>query len=154
MHRAVSLLALVVAAAGCGQGERPVATGSAVNAPSTPAATGRLEIVKTFPAGPVFIEGSHTHVRLVDAGGHTIARNTLRGGPPAPIFRRDLPRGTYRLVTAERPCDGNCGTLDPPVDGTRCTLDVEVRPSSVTRVTIALVRAADAAAVDCAVTRG
>jgi hypothetical protein len=154
MHRALSLLPLVLAVAGCGEAERSVVTRSAVTAPLTPAGKGRLEIVKTFPGGPVFVEGSQTHVRLVNADGHAVAGKISHGGPPAAILRRDLPPGTYHLVTVERPCDGNCGQLDPPVDETRCRLDVEVRRSSVSRVTIAVVRAADGAAVHCDVTRG
>ena len=151
MHRALGLLPFLLALAGCGEAGRPAPSGTPS---STPAAKGRLEIVKTYPGGPVFIEGSHTSFRLLDADGHTVTHRALPDGPGGPKYQRVLPQGTYHLETVERPCDGNCGILDAPVDGTRCTLDVEVRPGSVRRVTIAVVRADDAAAAECDVTGG
>ena len=36
--------------------------------------------------------------------------------------------GTYHFTFYERPCDGNCGTLDPPTDA--CDIDLELKPDT------------------------
>lgn len=45
-----------------------------------------------------------------------------------------LAPGWYRLRSWARPCDGNCGYLDPPTD--RCSAGVRVRAGRTTRIRI------------------
>ena len=65
-------------------------------------------------------EGSISYLSL-RRGGRLVARR--RGSGPV---RTSLhPRaGLYRVVSFQRPCDGNCATLDPPTD--RCSKRVRV----------------------------
>jgi hypothetical protein len=48
----------------------------------------------------------------------------LTGGKMPSVTIRIEP-GTYRLVSFQRPCDGNCGTLDPPTDQCGRRIDIE-----------------------------
>jgi hypothetical protein len=68
----------------------------------------------------LYIEGSVSYLRLKH-GGRVVARRSGSG----PIHTRLHPHGgLYRVVSYQRPCDGNCSTLDPPTD--RCSKRVRV----------------------------
>ena len=137
----VTVLSLAVLCAACGGSDEREAV----------AETGRLVLEKTHPDGPVFIEGSVTHVKIVRDDGETIVDEER---PPesvgAPLFDEALRPGTYTLVSVERPCDANCGYLDRPVESTRCTLDVRVEAGRTATVQIAVERARQRAVVSCA----
>jgi hypothetical protein len=126
--------------AACGPEERPSAGDR----------QGRLVVHKALAAGPIFIEGSVTHVRLVHRDGKVVL-DGLRpaGSVDVPLVDRAVPPGTYRLTAVERPCDGNCGTLDPPVATTRCRVKVIVSAARTTRVKIVLRRGQASALSDC-----
>ena len=53
-----------------------------------------------------------------------------------PRFRmqRRLAPGRYRVISYQRPCDGNCGTLDPPTD--RCARRVRILSGGLTEVAV------------------
>ena len=53
-----------------------------------------------------------------------------------PLFRmqRRLAPGRYRVISYQRPCDGNCETLDPPTD--RCARRVRILSAGLTEVGI------------------
>jgi hypothetical protein len=68
----------------------------------------------------LYIEGSVSYLRL-KRGGRVVARRSGSG----PIHTRLHPHdGLYRVVSYQRPCEGNCSTLDPPTD--RCSKRVRV----------------------------
>ena len=56
----------------------------------------------------------------------------------SPLFSEMVEPGEYRLESHQRPCDGNCSLLDPPVDG--CEVPVRVDGAPV-RATIVLAQA-------------
>jgi len=75
-----------------------------------------------------YIEGSVSYLNLKH-GGRVVARRKGSG----PIRTRVHPReGLYRAVSFQRPCDGNCSTLDPPTD--RCSVRVRVYPGETSAV--------------------
>jgi hypothetical protein len=122
---AFAATALVAALSGCGsQTDDPAGSGG----PAT-------QIVQQAPAtltvatslstdGPMhYTEGALVHMVLRDADG-----NIADGGTkwPGKRFVFDgLDPGTYVLEPALRPCDGNCGYLDPPTDSCRDTLTID-----------------------------
>jgi hypothetical protein len=67
-----------------------------------------------------YIEGSVSYLHLRHKG-----RVVLRRSKFGAMNVRLHPRaGLYRIVSFQRPCDGNCSTLDPPTD--RCSERVRV----------------------------
>jgi hypothetical protein len=79
-------------------------------------------------SGPLYIEGAIYYLRAA-RNGRAVTR-TLR--QPATTLR--LAAGRYRLTSWARPCDGNCGYLDPPTD--RCSAAVRVRANRTTRIRV------------------
>jgi hypothetical protein len=76
----------------------------------------RFDLSKGLP----YIEGSMSYLKI-RRHGRTVVRRVRQGA-----FRVRLrPRaGLYRVVSFQRPCDGNCSLLDPPTD--RCSRRVRV----------------------------
>jgi hypothetical protein len=72
--------------------------------------------------GVVYIEGAVPRFRLTDTAGNQIQPDP---GPDreAPTYS-GLAAGTYTLNAGQRPCDGNCGYLDPLTD--RCKKEITV----------------------------
>ena len=71
-------------------------------------------------SGGSYTEGSISYLHLRD-GRHVVFRRSHAG----PIHAKLHPRaGLYRIVSFQRPCDGNCSELDPPTD--RCSQRVRV----------------------------
>lgn len=98
-------------AAGCG--------GSEPSPRSADPAT--LHVRQQWVGGGLYVEGSYSYVR-VERDGDSVHELRLSGEriPRATIH---LDPGTYRLVSFQRPCDGNCSRLDPPTD--RCSHEIE-----------------------------
>jgi hypothetical protein len=96
---------------------------------------GHLRVSERLVGGlDPYIEGSIGYVRirtragkLVASGKFSLARRPLRFA---------LRPGTYRLFSFQRPCDGNCGFLDPPTD--RCSRLFRVRAREAVSATILL----------------
>ncbi len=63
--------------------------------------------------GPLPIEGAYSYVRIDDAHGGKVTEERLSGDGKARIR---LDPGPYTLMSYQRTCDGNCGTLDPASD--------------------------------------
>ena len=111
---------------------------------------GRLVVEKSLAGLPIFTEGSTTRLRIVDADGEEIV-DELRpvATHDVALFDRAVPEGAYRVTAVERPCQGNCTFLDPPVETTRCEIDVAVTADRTTRVAIVLSHASGEADSDC-----
>ena len=71
-------------------------------------------VVSNTGSGPVYIEGAISFVR-VESNGKAIEEKRLERNSVSFSLRP----GEYELVGYDRPCDGNCGYLDPPTD--RCS---------------------------------
>jgi hypothetical protein len=97
----------------------------------------RLVVREARAAEPLYIEGSVGYLRIVDADAGTVVRNgrarTAAPGTTRRIFRRVLPPGRYRIVSYQRPCDGNCDYLDGPTE--RYAATVKIRDGEPARVT-------------------
>jgi len=65
-------------------------------------------------SGPMYIEGSYSYFLVISAGS-IVEEKRLAGSSTS----FSLPPGDYELRAYVRPCDGNCGNLDPPVDECR-----------------------------------
>jgi hypothetical protein len=80
--------------------------------------------------GPRFYEGALPEIRLVAADGTVLRPRKDHAGTA------DFPgvsTGHYRLRASLRPCDGNCGYLDPPV--LTCSAPIRVDRDATFRVT-------------------
>jgi hypothetical protein len=97
----------------------------------------RLVVREARAAEPLYIEGSVGYLRSVDADAGTVVRKgrarTAEPGTTRRIFRRVLPPRRYRIVSYQRPCDGNCDYLDGPTE--RCATIVQIRDGQPARVT-------------------
>jgi hypothetical protein len=106
---------VALSVAGCGAADE-----AADPAPAAPE-TASLEIEQVLDtSGPMFIEGYLWSLEIVDADGNEVFKDDLEGTEHA----EDLPAGTYTIRSAMRPCMGNCGYVDPPVN--ECELEIDV----------------------------
>lgn len=115
--------------------------------------SGRLVVQKSLAGSIVFAEGSVTQLRVVSDKGDDI----VTGLRPIetldiPLLDRSIPKGSYTVTAVERPCQGNCDVLGPPVQSTRCQLEVDVNPDRATRVAIVLTPASGGARSECSAT--
>ena len=101
--RILPLVALALLAAACGGTHKTAQSGAAELLVQ--------QIVNR--GGPIPIEGAYSYVRIEDAGGHKVTEQRLPRQGETTIR---LDPGSYRLVSYQRTCDGNCGNLDPPSD--------------------------------------
>jgi hypothetical protein len=99
-----------------------------------------LVVRQDYPPRPVYIEGSVGHLRLTQLStGRVLVngpRTTYRTRSGDAILRRQLVPGRYRLVSWQRPCDGNCDYLDPPRD--RCAATLTLKSGRRLTVTVVL----------------
>jgi hypothetical protein len=103
---AVTLLAGLVASTAAAGGKKPA-----------------LTVTQRFVGGQFYIEGSIGYLRVRTRDGRLVAAKTFAGARHQLRFR--LAPGRYTLVSFQRPCDGNCGYLDPPTD--RCSRPLLIR---------------------------
>jgi hypothetical protein len=107
--------ALVALGSGCG--------GDRQDAREVP---GRLLVAQTVDlTGPIPIEGAYSYVR-VEKDGDPIVEKRLDDEKTAIT----IAAGSYRMITYQRTCDGNCGTLDEPSD--RCGENFKIDDGEVT----------------------
>jgi len=179
MRRAVLLLVIAFAAAACGNrpgagggaspptsggvettaptsgamGTTAPTSGPGTSAPTSGPATtpptsgslGTVVVTQDFDrSGGLYVEGSYSFIRLA-RDGTVVFHGRLKGDQ----LRRELPAGTYTLSSYQRPCDGNCGYLDPPTD--RCSEQLTVVAGDETHVHIT-VRAGEGCTFDDAAT--
>lgn len=116
------LLALTAAGAalllpGCG-------TESATPEPTPPSSTYTVTVLVQHQHGGdvVYTEGAVPEIRLVAADGSELLPQEDHGD--VATFE-EVPGGEYTLTGASRPCDGNCGLLDPATDLCRTELTVD-----------------------------
>jgi hypothetical protein len=70
-----------------------------------------------------YIEGQVSYLIVRDADGHILAERAFSGvRPNRPAIDVRLAPGRYVVTSYQRPCDGNCGYLDPPTDRCRTTV--------------------------------
>jgi D-alanyl-D-alanine dipeptidase len=79
-----------------------------------------------------YVEGSVSYVRVRSSEGELVVGRRVR--KPRFRMRRRLPAGRYRVISYQRPCDGNCGLLDPPTD--RCAQPVRILSRGLTEVAV------------------
>lgn len=78
---------------------------------------------------PRYTEGTVSFLRVENDDGDVIVDGPMTNayqsrGRGHPIFNRRLEPGEYRLVSHQRPCQGNCEQLDPPTDRCEATVDL------------------------------
>ncbi len=124
----LSLLTLSSCTTEENQATGPAATTTPeAHASDTPSAgrTAILVVKRSLPDGPLFVEGSAAHARVVDASG-TVVVDEYFDVPEVPApkhnfpsrLRVELPPGKYRLTVNQRPCDsGACSEGDPQTWG-------------------------------------
>jgi len=80
----------------------------------------------------LYVEGSVSYVRVRGVRGKlVVARRVNRARFR---MRRQLGSGRYRVISYQRPCDGNCSQLDPPTD--RCARHVRILSGGLTEVAV------------------
>ena len=96
------------------------------------AGPGTLDLRQSFAHSPRYVEGSVSFVRVRDVAGATVARRRVDRARFRMIRR--LRPGLYRVVSYQRPCDGNCSLLDPPTD--RCARRARILSGGLTQVRV------------------
>lgn len=97
------------------------------------AAPGTLDLRQSLDRSRgLYVEGSISYVRVRGVRGKLVVAKRVN----RPRFRmqRRLAPGRYKVISYQRPCDGNCGTLDPPTD--RCARHVHVLSGGLTEVAV------------------
>jgi hypothetical protein len=92
-------------------------------AATAPAQAGQLRIIQARVGTAVPIEGALSYIRLKRATGATVTERQLPGRGKLTL---QVSPGAYRLVSWQRICDANCGTLDPPSQ--HCARPFTLRP--------------------------
>jgi hypothetical protein len=92
---------------------------------------GHLAIRKIRVGDAIPIEGAITFIRVKRPSGRVVLTRRL---PASDRLTLPLRPGRYRLVSWQRLCDGNCGTLDPPSD--RCARSLTITAGERLRATI------------------
>ena len=108
---------------------RPSVRSAARLASAHPA--GHLAIRKIRVGDAIPIEGAITFIRVKRPSGRVVLTRRL---PASDRLTLPLRPGRYRLVSWQRLCDGNCGTLDPPSD--RCARSLTITAGERLRATI------------------
>jgi zinc D-Ala-D-Ala dipeptidase len=95
------------------------------------AAPGTLDLRQSLDRSRgLYVEGAVSYVRVLSTRGRVVVARRVR----RPRFRmkRKLLPGRYRVISYQRPCDGNCQRLDPPTD--RCARAVRILSAGLTEV--------------------
>jgi hypothetical protein len=104
---------------------------AAARASASPRPDGHLMIRKIRVGDAIPTEGAVTFIRVKRPSGRVVLTRRL---PSSERLRLPLRPGRYRLVSWQRTCDANCGTLDPPTD--RCARPLTLRAGQRLRATI------------------
>ena len=80
----------------------------------------------------VYVEGSIWHLRVVGSAGDAVLDQDLK----TDHVSLQVTVGRVRLESYERPCDGNCGYLDPPTDN--CSGSVTAEAGATVKVNVTL----------------
>ena len=76
----------------------------------------------------LYAEGALSYLAVEAPDGDELIEAELAPADKEQAATLRLDPGTYRLVSWQRPCEGNCGTLDPPTD--RCEQVFTLEPST------------------------
>jgi hypothetical protein len=95
--------------------------------------------VRQVMQGAGYVEGAYSYIRVESTSGDKLLDERLpaaTGHYPAFVSETvlRLDPGEYRFVSFQRPCDGNCGSLDPPTD--ECKQIIRVDESADLTVTV------------------
>ena len=99
--------------------------------PASARPAGHLAITKIRVGDAIPIEGAITFIRVKRPSGRVVLTRRL---PASDRLTLPLRPGRYRLVSWQRLCDANCGTLDPPSD--RCARSLTITAGERLRATI------------------
>jgi hypothetical protein len=124
---ALSMVAL--AGAGCGGSSSPEPCVRSEE-------NGCLVVIQRTTGDRPYVEGSISYVHVTDSFGTVFEAELHPRFSNRQTLEASLDPGSYRLTSYQRPCSGNCGTLDPATD--RCSTDFEMKSGSQARVLIAL----------------
>ena len=92
----------------------------------------RLNVRQVREPGPIPVEGAYSYAR-VERDGKTIVQVRLSAAlVPRAVIRLDS--GSYRLVSFQRDCNGNCHLLGPPSD--QCSRAFSVRANEAVTATV------------------
>jgi hypothetical protein len=148
---ALAGVALVLLLAACGNDggasgpSAPTTSGSvpASSAPTTtepeltppgPGLTAQLRIHQRQTAC-CYIEGQVSYLVVRDEDGNVVVEQEFtRSRPNRPAVDVQLAPGRYIVTSYQRPCDGNCGYLDPPTD--RCKTTITLAPDDIVLMTV------------------
>ena len=88
----------------------------------------RVELQYDVSQG-AYVEGSLSYIRVERPDGERLFERQLSElSGKSPTFHSTdyirLAPGEYQLISFQRPCEGNCGSLDPPTD--RCERRIRV----------------------------
>src|SRR5690242_10277900 len=126
-------LLVVVAAAAAATGFAWHRAGRAEPPPAGPAT---LVIYQSSAGGALYTEGSRSFLSIAARAGGAERVDYFAGREVDPVYSGHLAAGTYTLTSWQRPCDGNCGYLDPPTD--RCGRTITLVPGAAAAYTIEL----------------
>jgi len=133
---AVMLASITVLLASCAAQATPDSAATA------PAQAGQLHIRQVTVGNALPAEGALSYIRVERATGATVTERQLPGSHKLTL---QLAPGAYRLVSWQRVCDGNCGSLDPPSQ--RCARPFTLRQGGQLAATIRVNFAAGCAIV-------
>ncbi len=98
------------------------------------ATRGTLDFRQAFAKGArVYREGTVSFLRVRNAAGEVVVRRRVRHRPRFHMSRKLRP-GRYRVISYQRPCDGNCRLLDPPTD--RCARPIRILSAGLTEAAV------------------
>ena len=95
-----------------------------------PAGPSKLVIRQAWVGGVFYTEGSRSYLSIAAKGGGVERFGYVAGAGGDPVYAKRLAPGTYTITSWQRPCDGNCGYLDPPTDRCRRTITLEPETSA------------------------
>jgi D-alanyl-D-alanine dipeptidase len=99
------------------------------------AAPGTLDLRQSLDRSRgLYVEGAVSFVRVRSTRGWVVVARRVR--KPRFHMTRRLAPGRYRVISYQRPCDGNCRLLDPPTD--RCARPVRILSGGLTEVGVSV----------------
>ncbi len=103
-------------------------TGASLTAATVTAGAGAHLVVRQLQSDCCFMEGSVSYLVVRDATGDVVTWREFVGtgiGRPAVGLDVTIDPGSYSVDSFQRPCDANCGFLDPPT--MQCSSHVSLR---------------------------
>jgi hypothetical protein len=130
-RRWLPVLMLTSAALAAGSFTAQASAAPAAHPAGSARPAGHLAIRKVRVGDTIPIEGAITFIRVKRPSGRVVLTRRL---PASDRLTLPLRPGRYRLVSWQRLCDANCGTLDPPSN--RCARSLTIRAGQRLRATI------------------